>query len=124
MIKPSITKGSGRVYPMKKWVLAAMTTAFAGILLVGCGDEPRKTVSKDDICTAYKAQLDGIMKDTTMTDQDRINMIPRLSGYATCAESVGTGGLTVPGAPGSADAPAANSPMDLDKQSRSASPGR
>lgn len=80
---------------MKKWTIALITASLAGTLLAGCGDEPRKEAKLEDICAAYKAQLDGVLSDTKMTDQDRINMIPRLSGYASCKDSVGTGGLTI-----------------------------
>lgn len=108
---------------MNKWVLAAMTAAAAGILLVGCGDEPRKTVSEDDICAAYKAQLDALVNDTTKSEQDKVNQLPFLSGYSTCAEKIGTGGLPAATRPGSTPAPSgagANS-ADADMRSKSAS---
>jgi hypothetical protein len=97
MIKPSITGGKDSGSMLKPWItLAVMAAALA---LTGCDDNPRKEVSAEDICSGYKAQLDGVMKDPKMTDQDRINMIPRLSGYSACKDSVGTGGLTIGTAP-------------------------
>jgi hypothetical protein len=110
---------------MNKWVLAAMSAAIAGILLVGCGDEPRKTVSEDDICAAYKAQLDALIKDSTKTEQDKINQLPFLSGYSTCAEKVGTGGLPAASRPGSGQAPTGSGAnrADADQRSSSAAAG-
>jgi hypothetical protein len=68
-------------------------------LICGCDDRPRKEASLEDICASYKTRLNQAMADPKMTDQDRINMIPRLPGYADCKDTIGTGGLTIPGAP-------------------------
>ncbi len=102
---------------MKKWIIALFAASLAGSLLAGCGDEPRKEASLNDVCAAYKAQLDGVLTNTTMSEQDKINMIPRLSGYSACKDTVGTGGLINDG---SAAGTAAGSANDADIRSRSA----
>ena len=110
---------------MNKWLLAAATTALAGILLVGCADDARKTVSDEDICAGYKSQLDALLKDTTMTEQDKVNQLPFLSGYSLCKDKIGTGGLpegTRPGASGPPSGSGANQ-ADANQRSQSATQG-
>lgn len=106
---------------MKKWTIALITASLAGTLLAGCGDEPRKEAKLEDICAAYKAQLDNLIADSSKSEQDKINMLPRLSGYSACKDSVGTGGLVVPEAGGAA-APSAAINRDAQLRSQSAAP--
>lgn len=110
---------------MNKWLFAAATATLGGILLIGCGDEPRKTVSDDDICAGYKSQLDALLKDTKMSEQDKINQLPFLSGYSLCKDKIGTGGLpegTRPGTSGPPGGSGANQ-ADANQRSQSASQG-
>lgn len=83
---------------MKRTPIAIAALALLA-LISGCDDRPRKEASLEDICASYKSRLDQAMSDPNMTDQDRINMIPRLPGYADCSATLGTGGLTIPSAP-------------------------
>lgn len=85
---------------MKKWSIALITASLAGTLLAGCGDEPRKEAKLEDVCAAYKTQLDNLIADANMSEQDKLNMLPRLSGYSACKDTVGTGGLTPVETPG------------------------
>lgn len=104
---------------MKKWTIALITASLAGTLLAGCGDEPRKEAKLEDICAAYKAQLDNLISDTSMTEQDKQNMLPRLSGYSACKDSVGTGGLVLTETPG-ASSPSASINREANQRSQSA----
>lgn len=124
MIKPSITEGSKRVYSMSKLVLAAMSAAFACFVVCGCNDAPRKEVSQEDVCAAYKAQLDAVMNDPTKTEQDKMNAIPYLSGYAACKDKVGTGGLQPGGTAGAPASGASANQMDAQSRSGAAAAGR
>lgn len=106
---------------MKKWTIALITASLAGTLLAGCGDEPRKTVSDDDVCAGYKSQLDALLKDTKMTEQDKVNQLPFLTGYSLCKDKIGTGGLPEGTRPGTSGPPSGAGANQADAESRAQS---
>ncbi len=107
---------------MNKRLFSLAITVLAGSLIVGCGEEGRKTVSEEDICAAYKSQLEALVNDTTKSEQDKLNQLPFLSGYKTCAEKVGTGGLQ-PAASSAPSGAGANS-ADAEMRAKSAATSR